>query len=151
MNKPEIQVWGVDEMTRIFPDTLPPRGAARGAGWHLRAARGEYAGFQVAVRSDVKQADLAVRLHPLRAARAEIPVQALQVFRVGFVPIPIDAFDKGGELSQFRHQEIDVVLLGVRHPALLNAGVRHLQHPVRGIQVTAEGLEPLVPGIAEIA
>ena len=81
----ELQVWEVNPLVKVFPDT-PPQRAARAA--TLELARNEYEPLQLAVRRPAGSpaGRLEVTVSPLRnEAGATLP--AVTVERVGFVPI----------------------------------------------------------------
>lgn len=56
---PQLQVWQVDALVKVFRDDLPP---AKPASWREEAARGEFVSLQVVVRSEAAIEDLSARL-----------------------------------------------------------------------------------------
>lgn len=91
MPEPKLNVWPVDECSRVFPNDAPPRRPARD--WDLCAARGEYVTLQLGVRTEAALKEIEVTVGFLRSGAAVISAEAVQVRWAGLVPLPQDAFD----------------------------------------------------------
>jgi hypothetical protein len=80
---PGLQVWGVNPLVKVFPDT-PPQAPARAVSVEL--ARNEYQAFQLALCGTASTTHLSVAVSPLKGpGGGELP--PVKVERVGYVPV----------------------------------------------------------------
>lgn len=78
-----VQTWPATAADKVFPDSTVP--AAPAAGVEISAARDEYEGAQIAIRSDG-----ALSISPVVSdltGPGTIPASAVEVFRVGYVQL----------------------------------------------------------------
>jgi len=82
---PETEIWAVDPLVKVFPDSAPAPGEAI-----AEAARGEHASLQVAVRCAVQMKNLKAQVAPLRHEGDASKTLAPQSVRfVGYVPVDV--------------------------------------------------------------
>jgi Domain of unknown function (DUF4091) len=79
---PALQVWEVNTLVKVFPDT-PPQVQAKAVAGEL--ARNEYQAFQLALRS-AATAHVSIAVSPLRKREGDT-VLPVKVERVGYVPV----------------------------------------------------------------
>ncbi len=78
-----LQVWTVNPLVKVFPDTLPESAPQA---IELLMARNEYEPVQLALRSNRPIAKLTVTVTPLRNERGET-LPSPELWRVGYVPV----------------------------------------------------------------
>jgi len=82
---PEIEIWAVDPLVKVFPDSAPVAGEAT-----AEAARGEHASLQVAVRCAVQMKNLKAEVAPLKRENdAGTTLSPQSVRFVGYVPVEV--------------------------------------------------------------
>ena len=80
---PGLQVWEVNPLVKVFPDT-PPQAPARAVSVEL--ARNEYQAFQLALCATANTQHLSIAVSPLKGpGGGELP--PVKVERVGYVPV----------------------------------------------------------------
>ncbi|HSW46830.1 MAG TPA: glycoside hydrolase domain-containing protein [Phycisphaerae bacterium] len=80
---PKTQIWAVDPLVKVFPDSMPVAGEAV-----AEVARGEHASLQVVVRCPVQMTELKATVEPLvLEGMAGKTLAARSVRFVGYVPV----------------------------------------------------------------
>lgn len=110
-----VETWPATASDKVFPDSAKPAAAATGV--DIAAARDEYEGAQIAIRSDA-----ALTVTPVVSdltGPGTIPASAVEVFRVGYVQLSkpstgVDALQSGGRYPD--------PLFPVRGPVSIPAG-----------------------------
>ncbi len=82
-----VNVWTETTLVRVFPDSLPGRGAAQEA--RLHAAQGERESFQLCIHADKKGMEsVTVETEPLDKHIGAPEVRRVGYLRTGAVPVP---------------------------------------------------------------